>query len=261
MRSTTKKRLAEVERAIGSRPVPTELVRAEFERFRQTGELPEDARVAAAVVRRVRWGYDTFYMANGRFDWGRTTQAALQAPKREADEVTEGLLNEAVNGPPMVRAAARQVLRGLAQAGRDVTTTLFVGRKLPEYGAVGAEMLGLPQRFAKAPFVKQAKRLFARIEDLRPRLPQRDRKWFQQRDDAISRFQLDGERPDDDLMLEVVLVLGELNALFNHAAGEDVREAMAAFDAISRSKGEGRDAAIGRLQEMAREGRFARPEG
>ena len=72
MRTPIKKRLAEVERTIGSRPVPTALVRAEFDRFRQTGELPEDARVAAAVVSRVRCGYDMHYMANGRFDWGRT---------------------------------------------------------------------------------------------------------------------------------------------------------------------------------------------
>jgi len=169
-------------------------------------------------------------------------------------------LNEAVNGPGMIGEAARQMLRGLAQAGFDVTTTLFVGEKLPTYGAVGLQMAGVPERFAKPPYVKQAKRLFARVEELRPRLPQKDRKWSERRDEAIDRFGLDGERPEDDLLLEVVLVLGELNTLFRHAGGADVREEMAAFDAAATSSGEAREAAIGRLQEMARQGRFAAPD-
>ncbi len=78
---------------------------------------------------------------------------------------------------------------------------------------------------------------------------------------AVHEFQLTGERPDDKLMIDFILVLGELTTLIRHAVhGDDVAEEMAVFDAIAKARREDRDAAIGKLAAMAAAGRFALQE-
>ena len=125
MKTIFRKRLALAEHAIGRLPIPLDVQREAFAVFRETGELPVDRRVAQAVVDRVRrgfdeghndpadWGIDT----DGRFKWGLALQRIREQPQRPKDEAMESLLNEAVNGPAMVLAAARFQLKAMATCG------------------------------------------------------------------------------------------------------------------------------------------------
>jgi hypothetical protein len=255
MRSNTKKRLALVEQAIGQVPIPTDIQRAAFDTFKETGVLPEDDRVATTVVARVRSGSD-WMDGWGKVDWYELLEAIRATPKRLDDEIMESLLNEAVNGPALVRGAARALLRLLAEDGLDVTGTPFHGKpiELPAFGSVGLHFMGFPQLLARPPYVRQARRLFPRMEDLQNRLAKEPR-WHGPIGEAIERFQQTGQRPSDEIVMDGVLVLGEISALMQHACGDDVTELMARFDEIARAKGTARrDEAIGKLQAMAEAG-------
>lgn len=256
MNKRMKSRLAELQRVLRTRPISTAQARECFEHFKATGELPDDVALAYAVVQRVRKGYDDQYHANGDLDWGHAMQVMRTRPERKQDRVMERLLDEAALETGMMQAAARLKLVLLVATGIDVTGTSFVGKDLPEFGGVGTHLLGIPECYATRPYVGQARRLFARAQKLRLRLPQGDRRWIEDRDRAAEDFRLHGVRPDDDLTLEVVLVLGELAAVRRHAMGADVAPEMAAFARIARSKGSERETAIAELQEMARNGYF-----
>jgi hypothetical protein len=120
-------------------------------------------------------------------------------------------------------------------------------------------LLGWPMPLVEPRYQEQAARLFARLEDLRPRLPHHQPRWFERMLDAAHAFQVGGERPDDDLMLECILVLGELATLSDHADGLDVSDAMAVFDGIGQANGDERERAIEELQTMGRAGRLGSP--
>jgi hypothetical protein len=255
----TRKRLAKVACVLGAMPVPPGLAKAAFETFKATGQLPEDIRVATAVVGRVRCGYDSTWCPDGTLNWGATIQSALAAMPRGKDDVMDELLNEAVNATGLVQAAARQVLMRLAAEGLDVTTTLFADESLPEFGTVGLAKIQFLERLVRRPYVRQGRRLIRRIERLQENLPL-EREWFTELGRAVECFQIAGERPDDDLMLELILAFGELSALMNHACGEDVRDLMALFDAIAKASGSQRESLIGQLQARAYGGEFAPPE-
>lgn len=258
------RRLQKIEQQILSLPIARQVVTKAFVVFQKTGELPEDQRVAYAVVKRARMGTRMSDLFASTSDWGTLIQAKLEEPQRPDDEVMDSLLNEAVSAPEPWRSVARQMLKALASSGTDVTTPAFavegIKLDLPDYGTMGMHLMGFPDRLAKRPYVKQAKRLFARIGKLRERIPQDDRRWFDRAGDAIQRFQHGGERPDDDLVLDVVLALGELDALMLHAVGEDVAELMAAFDAVARATAEGRAPAVEHLQDLVRAGGMRAPE-
>jgi len=257
MNNRMKNRIAEVQRTIGSRPIPPDLVEERFEEFKKTGELPEDQTLATAVYRRVMRGYAEKFRSDGEPDWGFLVDVARTAPKRQKDKVMDALLVEAIFATGIIQAAAREALVLLARNGVDVTGTPFAGKEweLPEYGGVGTDFRGIPERFAKRPYLAQARRLFARCEKLRPRLPD-DRDWFERLGHATDCFRFQGEQPEDPLMLEAVLALGELTAVMRHSVGADVAPEMAVFDRIARSKGDEREAAIAELQQMAADGYF-----
>ena len=252
---THERRLLKIEQRILSLPIAHQVVTKAFTVFQKTGELPEDQRVAYAVVQRAKMGARMADLYASTTDWGTLIEAKLEEPKRPADEVMDSLLNEAVSAPEPWRAVARQMLKALASAGTDVATPAYavegIKLDLPDYGTVGMYLMGFPDRLAKRPYVKQAKRLFRRIDELRKRIPHDDRRWFDRAGDATQRLQHDGERPDDELVLDAVLALGELDALLRHATGEDVGELMGAFDAAARGKGEQRAVAITTVQQLA----------
>ena len=256
MRSNTKKRLALVQQVIGSAPIPADQQRAAFETFKATGELPADDRLAMSVLDRVRRGYD---LPDGPIvgcDWGPAIQAMMTTPKRAKDEFMDSLLNEAVNGPALIRVAARALLVQFAALGLDVTGTPFHGTEvpMPNFGSIGMHYLRVLEELALPPYVRQAKRLFRRVDDLRDRLQHRPN-WHDPIRESIDRFQLTGELPSEQILADAVLVLMEINTLVRHACGEDVRELMARFEEIARAKGKARrDEAIGKLQEMAEAG-------
>ena len=167
----------------------------------------------------------------------------------------ESLYDEAVFGSGMVRDAARCMLRGMATVGLDPSLPQFVGHPWDpaERGNVGVSLMGFPECLAKAPYEEQAERLFVRL-DLLQVIAEEDRRWLEQLDYAAEKFQNGGEWPDDHLVLEAILVLGEIDALVQHTCGQDVAELMAAFDVAATATGDERTVAVGRVQELARTG-------
>lgn len=246
------KRINALAQRIHAIPIPTTVVREALEMFRTIGELPEEPRLACAVVDRAKRGVlaDLYEQEP---DWGVLIPASMEAPQRPDDPLMDELYNEAVLGKGIVRESARHVLRSFAKVGLDPTQPQFAGKdmEIPDFGGVGIHLVGIPARLVRSPYKAQAKRLFARADRLRAAIPQGNQRWSEQLEDATRQFQCGGEWPDDPLLMESVLVLGEFSALMRHAGGEDVRELMVAFNVAATKKGEERRAAIGRLQELA----------
>lgn len=255
MMSRNQRRLEDVSRAIGSRPIPVALARAAFEHFKATGELPDDQRVAATVAQRVKLGFEAAANPTPEFYRG-IVRDVMQNGRRPDDPYRDALIAEAIWCGGEVGRAARVILVSLVHHGHNVTDPIFVGCKVPEIGSVAMELLGFDRLVAQPPYEAQAARLFARIGKLRPRLP-KESGWSHRMLEAVNAFQIDGNRPDDALVLEWALVLGELSTLWDHVLGLDVAEELAVFDAIGLATGHAREAAIERLQAMARAGRLA----
>ena len=258
MKKLLKKRLTEIENHFATVPIHFTVVKAAFEEFRRSGELPEDQRLAYAVVKRARAGYDCVYDEHGRFDWAASIQAGLKVKPRPNDALMDELFDEAVWADGFVRTAARMVLRGFAAAGLDPSEPQLAdkGIEIPDFGGVGIHLLGLPDRLAKPPYEEQARRLFTRYETIRERVPQGDRRWMDEFGKANGAFHEFGELPDDDLLRDVVLADAEFRTLIRHAAGEDVRELMAAFDRAARAEPDDRDGAVADLVALASAGRL-----
>ena len=81
-----------------------------------------------------------------------------------------------------------------------------------------------------------------------------------ERADAFTCFQYAGERPEDSKLFEDLLLVGEFDALLRASAGFDEDDVLEVFDAIAQSSGAQREAAITKLQELAKAGRFLRDE-
>jgi hypothetical protein len=105
-------------------------------------------------------------------------------------------------------------------------------------------LLGYPNRLARPPYEEQAGRLFARLDALRDRSPQDQAEWMKDYGTAVEAFHTMAELPEDELLLDAVLADAELIALFQHAAGDDVGEWMAALDRAATTTGAARDEAI-----------------
>lgn len=255
MTKANQKRLAELEQTIHSIPIPITVVRQAFDVFQKTGELPDNVRLAYAVIGRCKRGAAMSELYESTADWGTLIRARMETPNRPDDPVTDALYDEAVFADGAVREAARHLLRGFAKVGLDPTEPQFAGQELdlPEFGSVGMRLLGIPERLAKAPFLEQAERLFTRVGLLRAIMP-RDPKWVGGLEDAVEEFRRGGEWPEDNVLMEAVLVVGELDALVRHAVGQDVGPIMAAFDVAATAVGDERTVAIGRVQELARAG-------
>lgn len=247
---THNKRLQRLEQTIRSLPIDADVAEEAIATFRETGELPDDVRLGYAVVKWAQTGPPQTW-DDALLEQQASIRAFVERKPQPEDEVMNALYEEAIFAEGMVRAAARHALRELARAGSDPSKPLFAGMdvEVPEYGGMGLHILGMPRILAKPPYMRQAVRLFRRAAKLRDQAPH-DRRWRERLDAAIHRFQHDGERPDDDLVLDMVLVCGELHTLAEHACGADVGELMAAFDAAARTTGDEREAAIGRVLDL-----------
>ena len=231
-------RLTRVEAVIGILPPSPRAVKEALEEFRSSGELPEDVALGRAVVQRARDGFEMKYDANGRVDWPGSIAAVGAARPTKPDRILRALYDEAIHGPGLIQAAARHVLRTIAQCGRDVTTAIFDEAEfsLPEFGGVGLKMLGFPERLIEPPHEDQARRLLERVDELRRRLPARDPRWCEEFRDAFEMFVVYGDIPDDPLIREAVLAEGETQALLFAYRGDDVDDLLAAYDRASRDQ-------------------------
>lgn len=81
----------------------------------------------------------------------------------------------------------------------DVTDpTLGADKGLPDHASVGMHVLGYPERLARRPYVRQARRLFARYAKLRERIDHDDEDWWEALTDAAVSFELTGDLPRDE---------------------------------------------------------------
>ncbi len=268
MNRTRKKRLQKVSQQIDAMPITPAVEEAAFERFRETGELPEHQRLAAAVIKRALQGRSGRRKV-GPSSWEESIRIlaemaeGLAEPEPERQPLREWLFDEAVYGPDFVRCAARGALKILVAADRDVTDPEFIDKsvELPDYGSVGLHVLGFPECLAKPPYEDQTQRLCDRFASLRARINRDDREWMDGFGEAAILFLHEGELPDDELMCEAVLANGELMGLLGHFLGHGDPEAMAVFDQVARAQGEARAAVIVRVQAMVAGGRLVSRDG
>lgn len=253
-----------VQAALNALPVRTDLAREAYLHFQATGELPDNQRLAHAVVSHAKSGRAPDDWETDIFEAARIRRL-LNAPPRPKDEIMDALYGEAVWARPTARDAAREVLKILSDLGADVTKPIFAERgsalKPPDWGTVGLWFLGFPECLATPPYEEQAHRLFERFAGLRERIDQDNQGWFDELEIAASRFALSGELPDDDLTRDCVLADGELTCLARNAPGVDDSELMAAFDAAARATDTDRQAAIELVQELVRDGRLRDGDG
>lgn len=241
-------------------PLQAGSVQVAFRHFCETGELPGQQRLAAAVADR----------AMGRPDQSPTNEDPSHAIMRalHIEVVTEEQLQQRRGAPPtvrgyvfyeavyatgIVREAARAVLWLGVRYGADVTDPAFLAdHALPDHAGVGLHLLGYPECLAKPPYVKQAHRLFERYRGLRARIDSSAKDWFQPFEAAIRRFEEDATLPANELVMEVVLANAEQQALWDHRRGRDVTEWMGLLDAAARAKGRKLADALAKVQDYAR---------
>lgn len=228
-----KKRLNKVGRRIEATPITSAAEDAAFERFRETGDLPDHKRLAAHTIER-----------------------AIQLPRHRP--LRETLLQEAIHEFSVVRLAARGVLKLLVSLGQDVTSRNLLDEDMepPEYGSVAMHLLGWPECIVRPPYEEQARRLLGRLASVRRQVTPGDERWFRRFAATAARFFTRGELTEDEFVRGAVLVYGEFLALCRNIGGQGDPAVLAAFDEAARVAGEMRDAAVERLQELAAEGRI-----
>ena len=144
----------------------------------------------------------------------------------------------------------------MAARGLDLTDPkTLADEPLPLHQGIGMHVLGYPERLVRAPYHEQAKRLFARFDELRKHTPQHDDPWFDECSNAAVRFRMTGELPVEELMRDAVLADLEMECLVRHKRGQDVGELMSALDKAARAKGAAREDAIAAVQQLVRNAR------
>ena len=167
------------------------------------------------------------------------------------------LLDEALFECPPLRKLARAAIALEVAWGGDVESSAFAARHgIPGYGSVALHVMGWPAKLATPPYEDQAKRLFARLDNLRGRIPQDDPHWIEAQGNAVAAFLDAGELPDDELHLEGVLVNVGLDLLHAHRCGSDVSKAMQLLDRVASSTGDQRERCLAKLSELAKAGRL-----
>ncbi|HEX5050422.1 MAG TPA: hypothetical protein VFZ65_01490 [Planctomycetota bacterium] len=242
-------------------PIRADLLDRAFGVFCKTGELPDGQRLAAAVVARAL-GRSPPPSRDDPEKFAAHLRRLIAVAKAEIDHgvpppqisIREHVFDEAVYGPDVIRRGARALLKLEVELGADVTDPSFLAdRTLPDHAGIGLHLLGFPEFVATPPYEAQAHRLFARLAELRDRIDQDDTApWFLVADDAVVAFRR-GELPQDELLLDTVLVNAEFQALWWHSQGYDNAELLAACDAAAQSIGADRDAAVERVRVLVQQ--------
>lgn len=265
MKRAQKNRLKKVFQQIEALPITRAVEDAAFERFRETGELPEHRRLAGAVVDRAlrggaeRESQEVLGMRKVIEHLKRLADDLTEAdPEPEPELLRESLFNEAVYGDEVIRIPARAALKVLVGIGRDVTDPQFIPEEveMPDFGSVGLHVLGFPEEFVRPPYEDQAGRLFEQFASIRERIDRDDPGWSEAYGEAAVRFLRMGELPDDDLMREAAIANGEWVGLLAHTCGQGDPGVMALFNRVGTAVGAEREDAIVELQELAFEGRL-----
>jgi len=257
-------RMARLKQAIDASPVRRGVLRDAYEWFKNVGELPEgDEHVAYEVVHQaLRGGEERAPEDEARLA-ERVRKAGIAYHKRERPgeawppTVRNLLFDEALFAYQPLRRLAGALIATEVAYGGDVESPGFAARYgIPMYGSIAMHIHDLTRTQALPPYEYQAKRLFARFDNIRGRVPQDAPSWFEAAYKALATFRQTGELPDDDLQLELLLVEIEMEQLFGHRHEHDVSKAMALLDKVSRLDGEEGEDALRALCEMAAAGKF-----
>ena len=256
-------RLGRVKQAIEASPVRRGVLREAYEWFKDFGELDDDDHVAYEVVQQaLRGGEEQAPEDEARLAKRvRADKSAYHQRERPAEAwpptVRGMLFDEALFEEPGMRRLARAAIALEVTHGGDVESPGFAARHgIPMFGTVSLHIWGWPKKLVQPPYEFQAKRLLARLDNIRGRVPQDDPRWFEEQGKAIVRFRQTGELPDDDLHLDAVLVDVEMDALRAHKKGRNVAELMALLDKVQRREGAEQEEALKRVCAMAKEGRL-----
>ena len=255
------KRIERVAYAIDASPVRKHLLREAYEWFTMFGELHEHVHVAYEVVQQALRGGAEAPPVEGAVLTRRVRQAAVayqdrQRPRDEWPPTVRGLLfDEALFESQPLRNLARSVIATEVAWGGDVQNPGFAARHgVPGYGCVALHVCGYPGKLAIPPYEAEAKRLFVRLDNFRGRIPQDDPSWMDAQSEALAAFFGDSVLPDDELLLEGVLVHLGLDLLQAHRQGMDVSRAMALLDRLARNIGDEREPSLAELSELAKTG-------
>lgn len=252
-------RLVRVRRAIDASPVRSGILNEAYEWFTSFGELSDDDNVAYEVVQKAMRGGEDAPPNDEATLAERVRSARLTYQQRERPgetwppTVRALLFDEALFEPEPLRRLARGTIAVEVAYGGDVESPGFASRHgIPMFGSVAMHVHGWPRNLVTPPYELQAKRLLARLDNVRGRIPQDDPRWFEAQAEATLAFQLRGELPDDDLHLEMLLVDTELGLLAAHKRGKNVEQALRLLDQAAQTTGAELEVCLTKLTELAK---------
>jgi hypothetical protein len=200
-----------------------QVLRAAFARFRQTGELPDDVEVARRIVYRSETGVDATAFGADPSSQAARLREEVHGLMTRADPVMDALRQEAVHAPEPARSAARQILMAMARDGHDPSESCYRNNGIPAPAMTCASMalsiLGFPHCLVTEPYRERANKLFARLDDMRARIEPDHDAWMPRFHEALERFSIDGDLPEDELLLQGVLADAELVGAVGTARG------------------------------------------
>lgn len=253
------KRFSRLKKAIAEAPVRRHILREAYEWFTDFGELPEDDdHLAAEVVQQAMRGGEERPLATADARGRRVPVDDVPIGDEACPPSVRALLfGEALRTQPPLRGIARAAIAAEVAYGGDVESPAFGARYgIPMYGSMAMHMLGWDSRLVRPPYEFQAERLLVRFDNIRGRIPQDDPRWLDDLVKAIATFKQTGRLPNDDTMIEAVLVNVEFDQLAAHKRGRDVSEAMALFNAAQVREGDEQQDALTQLCAMAADGRL-----
>jgi hypothetical protein len=254
-------RVARLRIAIEASPVHRGILNEAYDAFCGFGELPDEDLVAFEVVQRaLRGGEEVRFEGDGQVARRRSeVEVAYRRRSRSLWPMTirQLLFYEALFEPQVIRRLTRHVIAHEVWLGADVESTGFAARHgTPTFGLATFHATDYPWARIKPPYEYQAKELRVRFDKLRARIPAGDQRWFEFQSKAIIAFREDGTLPREDLHLEMVLANVELDHLLAHPTDEDAAVVVGLFRDLAWLDGDEQAAALRKLQEFAKAGRF-----
>lgn len=201
-------RLERVEQGVRTLRPTANAVRAAMERFRKTGELPEDSRLARAVTQWAETGVNAYEHEDDDMSQAALIRAYLNKAPLQNDVVMEGLYEDAVYAPEPARGIAREILRILAAAGRDPSKRVWknLGWKVPKKTcrSMALTLVRFPTAFVHRRHRRRTKLLAQKLREYSDLL-NKDEVRIQAFLDASDEFQETQELPPDNEMTDAIL--------------------------------------------------------
>jgi hypothetical protein len=266
-------RLKRMEVWLARTPIAPEALRAAYEHFRKTGELPEDDELGEHVVRWANTKVDPTQFGDDQASFARLAGLYVDhMMKREYgdrvpgyepfDGQMEALRDEAVAPWEPARSLARHVLQSFAMIGRDPTGSVISDLGLTISGGSGSvamDFMGFPDRFVLGKHRRRARAIVDRMEKL-GKATAGEQGFVDACLDASDALHVAGELPHDLRLLDVAVADIELRALMQARAGLDVSPLLAACAASRRGRPEKRRRAATEIMEMLKAGALIVPE-